>query len=130
MKSFNILIILMFIALCGFYFCENFYLNASTKYLSFDFKNFKRGALTGFTPPINDPANAPIDPNSNNIGNDMYQNLGFRPHDKKQKLNSPTCTTEIFATPNTNNFYRNKNGNKGQDDGGSVGKVGVTIIYD
>ena len=83
-----------------------------TRYLSF---SFRKGAPTGFSPPIS---------------SDILQNLGFNPHDKNQKLNSPTCDTEIFATPNTNNFYRNKNGNKGQDGGGAVGKTGVTIIYD
>ena len=77
----------------------------------------KQGSMTGYSTPIS---------------NDVFKQLGIQNSapKTKYKLNSPTCSTDLFSSPSHNNSYGNSNGLNSNLGGGVGTKTGVTIIYD
>ncbi len=90
--------------------------NYWNNFLTWNIKNNKNGALTGYSVPVT---------------KDVYEKMGISPYDPKtkQKTNSPTCNMDLFSSPSGNEMYY-RNGERRVDLGGVSGKTGVTIIYD
>lgn len=76
-----------------------------------------KGTLTGYSVPV---------------GQDVYEQMGIAPYNKKQAqkaAKSPTCNTDLFSSPSGDEMYY-RNGEMRKDISGATGKTGVTIIYD
>ena len=82
---------------------------------AWSFGKNSQGSLTGYSTPVSQ---------------DVFQQLGIDPNDKKQRLKSPNVMTDLFSAPNTNFNYNSSNTIKETGGGGVGAKTGVTIIYD
>ncbi|MBR1617492.1 hypothetical protein IJ670_05005 [bacterium] len=86
------------------------------KNVALKLKNPNNGAITGYSVPVNQGSN-------NN--NDLYD-----PNDTKQRLNSPTCSMDLFSTPQMNGNYSTNKTQKLNAGKGATGKTGATVIWD
>jgi len=82
---------------------------------AWDFLRNKKGALTGYSTPINQ---------------DVFKQLNIDNDDKKQNLKSPNVMTDLFSMPQTNYNFSSSNSKKIKTGDGIGSKCGVTIIYD
>lgn len=84
-------------------------------YLTWDILRNAKGALTGYSTPINQ---------------DVYQQLGVDVNNSNQKKLSPNTTMDLYSMPSNNNSRYSSKGKKDNDLGGVAGRTGVKIIYD